>query len=243
VLDVSAGYTKLRVGPETRTILVIGGQTRLQTIDESPSGGIYRLELSRLISPTQRISFHALQQVADAANMFRLNIDSPVATIVPFDLATGQPFTDREFGADYRFQASRTAFDFALVDVKQLYKIDRTADRDLKVASAFAARQLGPVLNLNVGVAYEHQEFSSFSSNNQVNLITSLRWQLGERLAVRFLYLHSSLNPNGYQENEVGVMVAYAFVGTPQPMASPAMLLPTSPMSSQFPAQVPPSVQ
>ena len=97
--DLSGGYAKLRVGPQTTTVTIIGGQTRQVTIDESPSGATYRLELSRLISPTQRVSLHALQQVADAANMFRLNVDGPVVSILPDRIASGDPFTDREFGA------------------------------------------------------------------------------------------------------------------------------------------------
>ena len=242
VLDVSGGYAKLRVGPQTTTVTVIGGQTRQETIDESPSGATYQLELSRLISPSQRISFHAVQQVADAANMFRLSLDGPVVSVLPDRIASGDPFTNREFGLDYRFQASRTALDIALLDIQERYKVSPASDRDIKLASALVARQLTPALNWEIGVNYERQGYSSTTGTlTQIGAITSLRWQLGERLGLRFIYAHASLNPHRYDENQVGVTVSYALVGTAQAngLGSPLMLMPTSPMSSQSPAQIP----
>jgi len=241
VLDVSGGYAKLRVGPQTTTVPVIGGQTRQQTIDESPSGATYRLELSRLISPTQRVSFHALQQVADAANMFRLDVDGPVVSVLPQRVASGDPFTNREFGLDYRFQASRTSLDIALFDISERYKVNPTSNRDIKGANALLARQLTPVLNWEVGLDYQRQNYNSTTGAlNQISAITSLRWQLGQRFGLRFIYAHASLNPHRYDENQVGITVSYALVGTPQTngVGSP-LLLPTSPMSPQYPAQMP----
>jgi hypothetical protein len=239
ILNISAGYTKLRIGPQTILVTSVGGESRLETIDETPSGGTYKFELSRVISPAQRVAFHAFQRFADAANLFRFNLDQPVVTTVPFRVATGEPFTDREFGLDYRFQESRTALDLALAYIKELYEVNPSNDRAIKLASAFVVRQLSAVLYWDIGVAYEHQEFSTSSTHNEVNVITTLRWQLGERLALRFIYAHASLNPNGYQENQAGLTVSYALVGTPQAITSPAMLLPASHMSSQYPAQVP----
>jgi hypothetical protein len=239
ILNISAGYTKLRIGPQTILVTTVGGESRLETIDETPSGATYKFELSRVISPAQRVSFNAFQQFADAANLFRFNLDQPVVTTLPFRLATGEPFTDRQFGLDYRFQASRTALDLALAYIKELYEVNPSNNRDVKLASAFVVRQLSPVLHWDIGIAYEHQEFSTSSTKDEVNVITTLRWQLGERFALRFIYAHASLNPHGYQENQAGITVSYALVGTPQAVTSPAMLLPTSPMSSQYPAQVP----
>lgn len=246
VLSISGGYTKLHVGPQTILTPVIGGQTRLETINESPSGANYRLELSRLISPTQRVSFHALQQIADAANMFRLNVDGPVVSILPARIATGDPFTDREFGADYRFQASRTALDIAVLDVSERYKLNPTSNRDIKAASALVVRQLTPVFSWVVGVQYERQNYNSTTGAlNQIGAISTLRWQLGRKLALRFIYAHSSLNPHRYDQNQVGVTISYAVVGSAQDngMNSPFMLLPTSPMSTQTPAVLPAAMQ
>jgi hypothetical protein len=103
------------------------------------------------------------------------------------------------------------------------------------------ARQLTPVLNWEVGLDYQRQNYSSTTGTlNQISAITSLRWQLGQRLGLRFIYAHASLNPHRFDENQVGITVSYALVGTPQTngFGSP-LLLPTSPMSTQYPAQMP----
>ena len=173
--------------------------------------------------------------------MFRLNVDGPVVSVLPERVASGDPFTDREFGLDYRFQASRTALDIALFDIAERYKVDPTSNRDIKGASALLARQLTPVLNWEVGLDYQRQNYSSTTGTlNQISAITSLRWQLGQRLGLRFIYAHASLNPHRFDENQVGITVSYALVGTPQTngFGSP-LLLPTSPMSTQYPAQMP----
>ncbi len=175
--------------------------------------------------------------------MFRLNVDEPVATVVPDRIATGDPFTNREFGVDYRFQASRTALTIALLDIAERYKLDPASNRDIKVINVLVARQLNQVLTWDIGLDYERQEFKISNSTSQVNAVTSLRWQLGQRLGLRFIYAHSSLNPHRYDENQIGITVSYAVVGSAQAntLGSPPMLLPTSSMSSQFPAQIPPS--
>ena len=113
----------------------------------------------------------------------------------------------------------------------------------IKLASALVARQLTPVLNWDIGLTYERQNYSSSSGTlNQISAITSLRWQIGQRFALRFIYAHESLNPHRYDVNQVGITASYALVGTPYAMGSPQSLLPASPMSSQFPQQVAPVV-
>src|SRR6202011_3753724 len=103
VLDVSGGYIRLHETAVTTVQTVTGPRERLQ--QQSPRGTTWSAELSRLISPTQRVSLRAVKQVTDAANLFFLNIDSPVPTTLPTRIVSGQPFTDREFGATWRLQA------------------------------------------------------------------------------------------------------------------------------------------
>src|SRR5205085_913111 len=67
-----------------------------------PGGSVWRVELSRQISPSSRLSLHAVKQVTDAANLFRLNLDQPVPAAAANRLTTADPFTDRELGASWR---------------------------------------------------------------------------------------------------------------------------------------------
>ena len=220
-LDVSAGYLKLH---ETAQ-------------NQSPSGSTWRVELARLISPTQRVSVHALKQVTDAAQLFRLNIAAPVPTNAPTRIASGQPFTDREYGATWRFQENRTSFQIDALAVSQRYQATPSFNYDAKVASALFTRQLSPVMNWDIGANYEH--ISAASGNpDSVNAITSLRWQVDPRLGVRFIYAHSAFSPHGYAENQFGVTASYGFefAGAAGSQAGENTgLRPVDPMSSQQP--------
>jgi hypothetical protein len=234
VLDLAGGYTKLHEFG-LATVQTLRGPRQLPQ-NQTPSGATWHVQLSRLISPTQRVSLRAVKQVTDAANLFRLNVDQPVPTTVPNRIVSGQPFTDREFGATWRLQAQRTSLQIDVLDLSQRYRARPASNSDFKDVSALFARQLSPVLNWDIGVAYEHAHYGVGGSVDTVNAITSLRWKLGERVGLRFIYAHSTLTPHGYADNQVGVTASYALTAAgqagSQAPAAPA-LQPTSPMSAQ----------
>ena len=120
----------------------------------------------------------------DATELFQSGFDAPVPTIVPQQLAVGDPFLNREFGADWRFQASRTSLDVGILDTRQRFRLTSLDNRDLKDASALLARQLSAVLNWDIGVRFEHQDLTSGESFNATcRRSPDLRWQMGGRLA------------------------------------------------------------
>ncbi len=121
-------------------------------------------------------------------------------TIVPQQLAVGDPGLIREFGAAWRFQGSRTSLDVGILDTRQRFRLTSVDNRDLKDASALLARQLSAVLNWDIGLHFEHQDLTSGESFNAVQEITSLRWQIGERFRLRFIYAHSTYN--GIKDNQ-----------------------------------------
>src|SRR5882762_401431 len=234
VLDLSGGYTKAHE-VALATVQTIRGPRALPQ-NQTPSGGTWQVELSRLISPRQRVSLRAVKQVAEAANLFRLGVDQPVPTTVSNRLVNGQPFTDREFGATWRFQAQRTSLQIDVLDDSQRYRATPASNRDVKDVNALFARQLSPVLNWDIGATYEHSDYALGGSVNTVNALMSLRWRLGERVGLRFIYAHSTLTPHGYADNQVGVTASYALAAAGQAGSQapevPA-LQPTSPMSAQ----------
>ena len=235
VLDLSGGYTRLHEVAPPATVQTLRGPRQLRQ-NQTASGATWQVQLSRLISPTQRVSLHAMKQVTDAVNLFRLNVDQPVPTTVPNRIVSGQPFTDREFGATWRFQAQRTSLQINVLDVSRRYRATPASNSDIKDVSALFARQLSPVLNWDIGAAYDHAKYVVGGSLDTVNAITSLRWRLGERVGLRFIYAHSTLTPHGYAANQVGVTASYAVTAAgqagSQAPAAPA-LQPTSPMSAQ----------
>jgi len=196
-LDLAGGYSWLHVGTQT------------------PNGYIGRFRLVRQISPAQRISLHASQVVTDAPNLFRLSIDQPVISNIPYSFTTSQPFTDRQLGANWELEGSRTDLQLGYLSIRDRYELTPSSNRNLQITSVFLTRRIGPTLKFDIGGELLRQQYTTGGSSDTVYASTDLRWQLGRRLALRFLYGYSKqtpTTPNGYTENQVGVIASYAFV-------------------------------
>jgi hypothetical protein len=179
----------------------------------NPGGVTWQVSLSRLISPTQRVSLHAISEVTDAANLFRLNLDQPVPSNGQNLLGNGQPFVYKEYGATWTFSTGRTTITANLVADSSNYTDTPTEDYSTKQANVLVARQLNPSMNWDIGVSYEHNDYQ-LGVVHSINAITNLRWQLGHKVMLRFVYVYSSQGPNGYSENEIGVIASYSLVGS-----------------------------
>jgi hypothetical protein len=211
---------------DTRTVFdASGGINQVRVNDETFRGAAWSVNLSRLITPEQRLAFLATQSLTDAVNLFQQNFNQAVPTLTAQRLGSGDPFQNRQFGVTWRFQASRTAFDVSLLDTREKYVLDSALDVQIKTASALAARQLNPVLNWDVGVQYEHEDFETGGPLVITSVITNLRWQVGPKVQLRFLYGYSHQNP-GYVDNQIGVTVSYALVGTRAPLGSSGLMAP-----------------
>jgi hypothetical protein len=241
-LDASIGYSEAHLAsvPPTNTIppprqhlelflpyAVTPPPTTTSAADESPSGVNWSVSLSRLISPRQRLSLHAIKQITDAANLFRLNLDQPVPGNQGVQLVTGQPFTYTEYGLGWTYDTGRTKFTVGAIDFTNRYSQTPADNHDGKQVNGFVARQLSESFNWEFGASYEHDDYTTIDQNTWT-LITSLRWHVGPRISVRFLFAHSSLI-NFYSDNQVGVTASYAL--TQGGKTQDALLTPTAPAS------------
>lgn len=216
------------------------GYTKLQITDArpgtnaEPSGVTWLVDLSRLITPTQRITLHAGRQVTDAANLFRLNIDQPVPGNGQNQIASGEPFTHRDYSGTWTIEGVRTNVSVALLDSTDRYELTPANNRDSKVISAVLVRRLNLNWKWDLSVSYEKDDYTAGGSLKTTNLLTSLRWQLTERVGLRFIYAHTGLSPVDANGNQVGVMVAYGLVrrGVTADQPEPT-LQPTSPAMQQ----------
>jgi len=250
VLDVAVGYNKAHLeGTPTATLaapiprpLLFGARLIAlpaaaaaaaagTTADENPSGSTWQANLSRLISPTQRVAIHGLKQVSDAANLFRVNLDQPVPGNGQSHLATGQPLTHREYGATWTFDNTRTSMTLNGLYYSDHYSLTPTSDHDAWQVNALFARQLNPSINWDLGVLYQHDEYA-FGSQHTWNGVTNLRWRVGPRIGLRFFYAHSQVSPNGYTNNQVGVIASYAL--TAGAKAQDNAMHPIAPASQPF---------
>ena len=123
-IDASVGYTKLKLYPTA--------SQPLEDTNTSPHGVTWQVNLSRLISPTQRVTLHASEQVSDAANLFRFNLDQPVPVTQPNALLSSQPFVHREYGAAWRLESARSSLQLGYVASSDHYEITPSSNHDSK---------------------------------------------------------------------------------------------------------------
>jgi hypothetical protein len=246
VFDVSGGYSQLRLYDVLTTVEGPGGSRETITNKEFEEP-IWRIDLSRLITPTQRIALHASQQFTDATSAFRLGFDQAVAVIAPPRSVSSEPFKSRQYTLNWALQATRTVIGVSLTDLRQQYLIDTGNNSDLKLASVTASRLMSPVLTWDIGVSFERNEQTGIPPANSGEPVvtgqsakifgaqTDLRWQVGERLALRFIYAYSKQS-GVYSDNQIGVTASWALLGAQAtPVQSFRRLSPTSPASTMSP--------
>jgi len=244
-LDISGGYSRVHVYDVlTETAGAGSRETRQTEIFESP---VWRLDVSRLITPSQRLALIASQEFTDPAAAFRLSFDQSVPFIAPQRNAIGEAFRQRTVGLYWALRGSRTSLEASLAAYQERYVLSTVNDRNFKTANVVLSRQLSPVLSWDITVSYQQQQQvgapSSAGGTQTVagqsaktfGAATDLRWQVGERLALRFLYAHSSQH-DVYRDNQIGVTASWALIGAQGPVtqAFPA-LTPISPASTQSP--------
>jgi len=249
-LDLSGGYSKVRVenlAVPVQSIIGIEQQRETRTF----GGATWRVNLSRVITPSERISLFAGQQFTDVAAAAGLSFDQAVPIYAPVQIAAGAPFQARSFGADWRLEGLRSTLDVSVgafqtrYVVNSSYLVDatlfQTPNTNSRVVSAMFARQLSPVLTWNIGASFQHWTNIAVpgqpvpagpSSLNTSTALTSLSWRVGERLGLRFILLHTS--QIGVGATQVGVIAFYALTSSAkQALTQTPGLGPTSPVSMQ----------
>ena len=246
--DLSGGYSQLHIYDVLSVVQGPGGSRETLTTEkfDEPIG---RLILSRLITPSQRIALTASQELTDAASSFRLGFDQPVPTVPPSLFATGAPFKQRQYSLDWRFQAARTTLALSLLEWQSRFLLDSVNNYNSKSANATLTRLLSPVLTGDLGVSFgRNEQVGTASANGGQPVVTGqsadtwgvqtdLRWQVGQRLALRFIYAHSEQR-GAYKDNQVGVTASWALVGAGATTQF-APLSPIAPASTQSPMEQP----
>ena len=243
VLDVSGGYSEVRIYDVLSSVESAAGEREtLQT--QTFHDPTWSVDISRLVTPTQRVALIASQLFADAASAFRLGFDQAVPTVAPPLLATADVFKQTLIGLDWRIQAPRTSLDIGLAQYKQRYLLATAtaANTDFKSANALLTRELSPVLKWDVGVQLQRQNQVGAQPGGVVGqsakiwgALTDLHWQVGERLTLRFIYAHSAQS-GVYADNQVGVIASWALIAAQAPAAQPfPALSPIAPASTRSP--------
>jgi hypothetical protein len=223
VLDLSGGYSQLRVYDVLTTVEGPGGSRETQTTEQFHEP-IWKVDLSRLVTPNQRVALHASEQFTDAVSQFRLGFDQPIPTMAPQPFASSDPFKQRQYSLDWRFQGARTVVNVSLLELRQHFLLKAVNDLQTKSANVTLTRLLSPVLLWDLGASISRNEqigtappdaiepTPTGQSSKLYGLSTGLRWQVGQHLTMRFIYVHSRQN-GVFSENQVGVIASWALLG------------------------------
>ena len=226
-IEASGGYTQLVLFPTP-------AQTEIT--NTSPAGTTWNVSISRLLSPRQRLSLHASKQITDAANLFRFNLDQPTPVTQNNQFLTDQPFTHREYGASWRIEGVRSTLQFSGLVATDRYDNTPASNRDSDILNGFFTRKLNRPLVWELGVAYERDKYSTASQAfSTTTVLTTLRWRLGSRLALRFIYAYTNIAEQSLSQNQIGVTASYALTQAAE--ATDTLMVPLTPNS---PAMQPP---
>jgi hypothetical protein len=172
-----------------------------------------------------------------------------VPTVPPPLFATDEPYKQREYTLDWQFQAARTTLNLSLMELQARFLLSTGNSYNSKFANATLTRLMSPVLSCDIGASFGRNEqigTPSGSGGQPVltgqsadtwGVLTDLRWQIGERLALRFIYAHSEQR-GVYKDNQVGVTASWSLLGR-APATQFAPLSPFSPASTEAPAEEP----
>jgi hypothetical protein len=247
VFDFSGGYSQLRLYDVLSTVAGPGGTRETLTTEEF-NEPIWNVDLSRLITASQRVALHASEQFADAASSFRLGFDQPVPTVAPGGLAISSPFKLRQYVLNWHFQGMRTSVEVELLERQSRYLLSSGNDFDSRGVDARLNRLLSPVLTWELRLSYQHHQqtgapsaanggppAATGESAKVYGALTDLRWQVGERLGLRLVYVHTRQN-SAYSDNQIGVTAEWALVGAHAGIVQPNPgLSPISPASTRSP--------
>ena len=218
----SIGYTRLELYPSV--------SQPLEGINTTPHGVSWMANVSRLISPTQRVSLHGSRQITDSANLFRLNLDQPVPVTGQGQLLNDQPFVHLEYGAAWRVESARSSLQLGYVQASDTYEITPTSNHDSRGFNGFFTRQLNAAFIWELGVSQNHDTYNVGGSFTTLSALTTLRWRLGPRVGLRFIYAYTRVSPNTASENQIGVTASYALNEAAQaPDQNMGLMTPVSP--------------
>ncbi len=201
-LNARVGYAKLELYPDPSKAAEI--------TNTKPGGSTWSLDMSHLLTPTQRLDLHATKEITDAANLFRLNLDNPVPVTQQNQFLTDEPVTHRAYGGSWRVEGVRSTLQLGAEVSSDRYQITTASNRDAEIYSGFLTRQLNAAFVWELGASYEHDKYANGGTIKTTTALTTVRWQVGPRVALRFFYAYTGISPNSVSGNQVGVTFLYA---------------------------------
>ncbi len=201
-------------GGRTRLGLDLG-YSRLKRLNDSPSGLLARLEISRQVSAASVVTISGGREFSDSGESFRLGQTLEGGNLGTLSgNQTGSPFRHTYETISWNFQRNRTGLNFSLQRYDEKFVQAALFDRVRTLVDGFFTRTLTPTLTAELGGTYAKENYDAFAGDyRESGARVGLTQRFGRRLSVNARYewyKRSSDLPNGdYTENRVWLTFSY----------------------------------
>ena len=193
------------------------GYTEVHDQGESSGNPLFRLSVTRDISPKSALTLEAGTEVSDSGQLFQGIGDNGGAPGFgnPSDvIGIGDPFERRYFGLRWSTDGQRGRFGLGANYRQELYETQTQFDRDVTEFYADYSRGLTEALRLSLGARYEMEEYDDGSyDEDRLRLAAGLAWDVSGKVFVsadyEFYQSDSSSPLQDYDENRLWVRVGY----------------------------------
>jgi len=156
-----------------------------QDIDDSPLVDIF---ITRNLTPSSTLAFSAGVQLTDAGDALRDSMPSGAGGLSPSITATSDPYENRHFGLEYRFQKPRTGLTLSVQRSVEEYESQTLYDRTRMNYTLAGNRLLTSALELTLNVNFTHDDFHNVvNSTDEKRFGVVLDWRLTRTFSLRFL--------------------------------------------------------
>ena len=215
----------------SRTELAIDlGYSHLHLPGASYDIPLARLDLSRRVSASSTIGVALGHDYSDGPDSFRLVQAVRGATLntLPI-LAAAAPFVGNYGTLAWNFRHARTTLNLNASYFRDRYQTDAALNNNRTVFEALAARQVSPVLELNLTEYMVRWQFTSEAENaTTTDSILQLTWHVASNVSVFLSYDLAKGTSNiptfEYTENRVWLSIGYGRAAEVPPGPAPLRL-------------------
>jgi hypothetical protein len=223
-------------GVRTRITFDVGVD-RLKLTNETVSGPLARVEVTRQLSPSTSIVLTAGRDFSDVGNEFLLLQSLGGATLSTQAVgASGDPFKQDYVTLGWNFQERRTTFGFGAGYFKLTYEDGDTLDEERTTGSAHFSRRLTPRVEAGVYVSYVKEQFRNLLGGdyNELDATAQVTYRINSKFSMDVELARTrredELDANSYTDDRVWLKFRY---GRALPPAKPAIV----PNLPAFPGQ------
>jgi hypothetical protein len=212
---ITEGYGRFESTGSRTTLSIDAGYTQAERGEDTSSGPLVRLDLSRVITSRTTFTVQAGTEFADTAQAFRLSQDAVGVGPQEQDaVAATDVFRLTYVYLGLRTERERTTFDVTIYGHKEEHEIDETLDRERIGVGFGGTRRLSARLDLSVRATYGKEDFDVADfAFNEWTAGAALGWRLTNTISLRLSVDHYDGDGDGtdrdYGENRAYLGVRY----------------------------------